>query len=128
VLDVKAESSPPVTGTFDVSWNGSTISGIKADASENDLANLLQSQTGFLTVKRTKDCAGFKWNVKWVNGGNKPAISIASNSLQGNNANIVTRNIQDGGALFNPVLSNMLRTVHAKPQVSVYCTHLVFVS
>ena len=117
MLDVKTKASPPVTGTFDVSWNGATISGIKADASENDFANLFQSNTGFLTVKRTKDCAGYKWNVKWVNGGNKPAMSIASSSLQGNNANILARDVQDGGALFNPILSNMLRTVHSNPQV-----------
>jgi hypothetical protein len=118
-LSVKNKASPPVTGTFDVSLNGTTISGIKADASESDIANLFQSRTGFLNVKRTKDCAGYNWNIKWVSGGNKPSISIASSSLQGNSVNIQISNIQDGGALFQPVLSNMLRTIHSKPQVIV---------
>ena len=53
--------------------------GIPADASENTMRNYLQSliDIGSVSVKRGKDCAGFKWNVKWANGGDKKSLSVS---------------------------------------------------
>ena len=31
---------------------------------------------GKLTVVRTKDCAGYKWNIRWNNGGVQPPITV----------------------------------------------------
>ncbi len=39
--------------------------------------------------------------------------------MTGEHANLVSRTIQDGGVLFNPIPSEMLRTVHTTPQVYV---------
>ena len=45
-------------------------------------------------------------------------IKIASNNLQGNSPNVITKTITDGGVLFNPIQDNMLRTYHTLPQVN----------
>jgi hypothetical protein len=31
---------------------------------------------GAITVTRTRDCAGYQWEVDWFDGGNKPAITV----------------------------------------------------
>lgn len=31
---------------------------------------------GQTTVKRSKDCAGFKWSVRWENGGDKSEFTV----------------------------------------------------
>lgn len=31
---------------------------------------------GQMTVTRSKDCAGYKWNIRWESGGDKEQLSI----------------------------------------------------
>lgn len=71
-------ASPSVTGSFDLAWNNQVISGINASVSESSLRDYLQSLKGIgsLNVQRSKDCAGFKYRVKWVDGGDKLPISV----------------------------------------------------
>jgi hypothetical protein len=40
--------------------------------------NLLQSLQGMgnLNVSRSKDCAGYKWRVEWIDGGDKKPITV----------------------------------------------------
>ena len=54
------------------------VLGISSNTSANSFQNLLQSLYGIgsLTVTRSKDCAGYQWKVDWVDGGNKPKISV----------------------------------------------------
>ena len=39
---------------------------------------------GNLNVVRSKDCGGYKWRVKWVDGGDKLPISVKKNNLKFN--------------------------------------------
>lgn len=80
---------------------------------------LLQSFLGFGSAKITRsgDCSGYKWNVKWMTGGDKQPISISGNTLSGNNVAITASSIQEGGASFNPLRDDFLSTYHSDPQV-----------
>jgi hypothetical protein len=51
---------------------------VPADADETTMRNYLQSlkEIGSVTVKRSKDCAGFKWTVKWESGGDKKPLTV----------------------------------------------------
>ena len=42
------------------------------------MANYLSSTINFGNAKVTRsgDCSGFKWNVKWLNGGDKPQLLV----------------------------------------------------
>ena len=75
---MKTRASPPVTGSFDLSWNGQDINEILSNISESNLGQVMQSvkNAGFLNVVRSKDCAGYKWNLKWGNGGYKPPFTV----------------------------------------------------
>jgi hypothetical protein len=76
-----SKASQPIGGTFDLSWNGKTLSNLRANMSADDLANYLQlwDDFGQAIVTRTKDCAGYKWSVKWLTGGRKPALTVRNN-------------------------------------------------
>ncbi|RMZ95339.1 fibrocystin-L isoform X1 [Brachionus plicatilis] len=71
-------ANPPVTGAFNVSWNGTIFNEIAANIDERSLKNYLESvkQMGQVTVERSKNCAGYKWRIKWQSGGSKPQLSI----------------------------------------------------
>ena len=75
---MRTKASPPVTGSFDFSWNGQDINEILSNISDSNLGQFMQSfkNAGFLNVVRSKDCAGYKWNMKWNNGGFKPPITV----------------------------------------------------
>lgn len=114
-------ASPPVTGSFDLAWNGTTLSNIQANVEENDLSALFKSipEFGNVEVTRSKDCSGYKWTIKWLSGGDKPAVSIASTNLSGSSVLIAASTIRDGGASFSPIQADFLRTYHSKPQVNI---------
>lgn len=116
-----SQASPPVTGQFNLQWDSNSLNNLAADITEEDMSALLQSMPNFgnTVVKRTQDCSGYKWSIKWLNGGNQPPLSINGNTLSGNNAAVRVNLITDGGALFSPLTSDILRTWHTNPQVSV---------
>ena len=39
---------------------------------------------GNLNVVRSKDCGGYKWGIKWVDGGDKLPISVKKYNLKFN--------------------------------------------
>ncbi|CAF0756351.1 unnamed protein product [Brachionus calyciflorus] len=121
-----SEASPPVKGNFDLSWNDQSLSDIPADITEYSLKSTLESVRNFgrVSVQRSKDCSGYKWRVKWIDGGDKPSLTISNSSLNGINPVIGASNIQDGGAKFYPLLDDILRTHHSKPQVSVLINNI----
>ena len=115
------EASPGVTGHFSLTWNGETLSEIPANIEEDEFSSLLESipSFGFAKVTRSKDCSGYKWNIKWLNGGDKETLTISSNDLAGSSVAIAVNRVQEGGASFSPIQGDFLRTYHSKPQVSV---------
>lgn len=54
------------------------LTGIAADITSTGLKNYLESlkDIGSLNVDRSKDCAGYKYRIKWANGGDKLPISV----------------------------------------------------
>lgn len=42
------------------------------------MRNFLQTfdEMGNLIVTRSKDCAGYKWHIEWIDGGNKNSINV----------------------------------------------------
>lgn len=44
------------------------------------MKNYLESLKDFgsVSVDRSKDCSGYKWNIKWTNGGDKPQLTIVT--------------------------------------------------
>jgi hypothetical protein len=55
--------------------------GISANIDQNSFRDYLQSLQGIgnLNIVRSKDCGGYKWRVKWVDGGDKLPISVKYN-------------------------------------------------
>ncbi len=70
-------------------------------------------------MTRSKDCSGYKWTIKWLNGGDKDTLNISANNLLGSRVAISVIRLSDGGASFSPIQGDFLRTYHGKPQVSV---------
>lgn len=105
-------ASPRVTGTFDLTWNGHTLSNIEADIEADDLTLMLEALEGFgnVNIVRSKDCSGFKWYMIWQEGGEKLPVEISGNSLVGDDITIEARTVKSGGVTFNPVPGLMLRT------------------
>lgn len=52
--------------------------GIPANIDPKLLENYLESFKNFgsISVIRSKDCSGYKWRLKWVNGGDKIDLQI----------------------------------------------------
>ncbi len=57
------------------------LEGISADITSTGLKNFLESlkDIGSINVQRSKDCAGYKYNIKWLNGGDKQPIAVNLN-------------------------------------------------
>ena len=79
-------ASPAVSGTFGLTWDGTTLNSIASDISAAELSTLFKTIPSFgnAQVIRVGDCAGYKWTVKWLAGGDKSDISIATQNLNGN--------------------------------------------
>ena len=75
---------------------------------------------GTVSIHRSGDCTGYNWDIKWTTGGNKPPIQISSSDLEGDSPTIVSTTSIDGGVKFIPIIDDMLRTKHSKPQVNVH--------
>ena len=105
-------ASARVTGTFDLAWNGNFLRNIDASISAYNLTALIQSLNGFgsVSVVRSKDCYGYKWNVKWSSGGKKIPFTIDNNALIGDSVTINAIVKKTGGLNFNPVPGVMLRS------------------
>ena len=73
---------------------------------------------GSVTVTKSGHCDGYKWSIKWLQGGNKNLMKVEKNSLLGVNPNVSTVKSTNGGVVFRPILDNMVRTFHTVPQVN----------
>lgn len=110
-----------MTGFFNLSWNGFNLR-VDAQITELDLAALLKDTLpgfGDSTVERTRDCSGYKWRVKFVEGGDKEQMEVGNSELLGESVTISSSQIRRGGVRFYPITGDFLRTHHDKPQVSV---------
>lgn len=114
--------TPPVTGTFHLTFENRTIYNISASSSSADLKNLLESylpNEGLFDVTRTGNCAGYLWNIKWTQrGGDLSLMSSDGRNLSGNNASVSVLPQTDGGVWMRSLRGDMLQLPKQQPQVS----------
>ncbi|CAH1247131.1 PKHD1L1 [Branchiostoma lanceolatum] len=113
-------ASPPVQGTFGITFSGET-STVKAEATEEEMANKLKLDLGIeAKVTLGGDCSGQTWEVEWVTaGGNQAELELDGSSLTGDDVAIEVKTLDDGGLWFYSIPGSMTRTAHGTPQVEV---------
>ncbi|XP_064634221.1 fibrocystin-L-like [Lineus longissimus] len=116
-----SRASLPVTGTFDLTYNGTTITAVSAQAGAGELRQMLQTAgLGAFGVGRHGTCAGYKWNIYFNDGGgSRTLITISDSNLKGTDPTITTDKISTGSLFLNPIPDRLLATSHTKPQVVV---------
>ena len=118
-----AAGVPPVTGTFDISFEEQTAFNIPADATDTDVKTLLESSLtnqGQFEVSRTGTCAGYQWSVRWVErGGDLPLMDANGSKLTGNEVVVSVLGSVDGGVWLRPFRGDMLRLPELNPQVHI---------
>ncbi|VDI83753.1 Hypothetical predicted protein [Mytilus galloprovincialis] len=116
------EASPPLTGTYDVEFNGETVTGIDYSLENELLADELETIPGIgnLGIKRSGDCANFQYDITFLSRpGDVPPLNIDGSDINGVGVVVTSQKIEDGGLWFGPIFGEFLRTFHVKPQVSV---------
>ncbi|XP_052063080.1 fibrocystin-L-like [Mytilus californianus] len=116
------EASPPLTGTYDVEFNGETVTGIDYSLENEVLADVLETIPGIgnLDIQRSGDCANFKYDITYLSRpGDVPPLNIDGSDINGVGVVVTSEKIEDGGLWFSPIFGEFLRTFHLKPQVSV---------
>jgi hypothetical protein len=65
-----SRASPPVTGTYDLNYNGHTLTNIAVDIEAEDLKARLETIPGIGQVKVTRSgsCSAYSWDVEFVEG------------------------------------------------------------
>lgn len=113
--------SPPVEGTFNVSFEGKSITGLSAMMEEEEMKQVLETGFGSVfDVDRSGSCHGYYWDIRWENrGGDLPLMSIEGSDLTGDSPTIEVTPVTDGGVWFRPFRGDMLRLPELHPQVSI---------
>ncbi|CAG2205079.1 unnamed protein product [Mytilus edulis] len=116
-------ASPPITGSFSVTFNSKTKAGISYDMDEAQLTTMLETIEGIGNVKvtRTGVCSNFDITIAYESlPGDQAEIIVDASTLFGKDVAAVVTTIQDGGLWYDPIPGDMLRTDHELPQVMVY--------
>ena len=111
--------SPPVGGTFSLSFEGRTISGISATAEESEVKTALERELGgTFEVSRDGSCSGYEWSVRWSDrGGDLPLMGSNGALLTGDEPTVNVIHDVDGGVWLRPLRGDMLRLPELDPQV-----------
>ncbi|KAK3587658.1 hypothetical protein CHS0354_042441 [Potamilus streckersoni] len=116
-------ASPPVTGTINVTFNGTTKSGINITLEVAEMKKELESipNIGSLLVRKEGNCANFDLIIT-LNSlpGNQEQLQVDASQLRGLDPSLVVLTDWDGGAWYNPIPGDMLRTPHTCPQALLY--------
>ncbi|NP_001305057.1 PKHD1 like 1, tandem duplicate 1 isoform X1 [Danio rerio] len=116
------KASPPLTGTFDVEFNGRSVEGLAVDISAADLQYALQGipELGQLQVQKSGNCKGYTWNIQWLTiPGNQPLLKINASNVIGVNPSVTSREVEQGGLFKQKIMGDFLRVPTNKPQVQV---------
>ena len=110
----------PVTGTFDLTFNGQTIYNISVDVTGSGMEALLQEYLpaeGKVEVTPTESCSAPSWNVKWAKGGDLPLMTVDYSRLSGHMVTANVSTVVNGGVWIRPFRADMLRLPELNPQV-----------
>ncbi|XP_076824499.1 fibrocystin-L-like isoform X2 [Clavelina lepadiformis] len=121
-------ASPPVTGTFDLSFEDSSygqLTGLAANIEAEDLQIQLQtlSKIDHVEVIRSDNCHGYDYQVKFTSpNGDYPSMTADGMNLEAKThpVNVIVTLGKDGGLYMSPIHGDFVRTAHEKPQVQVF--------
>ena len=120
-------ASLPVRGSFDLSFEGSTVYDISAQLTEQEMEAVLEAglpNEGGFTVTRTGLCTGYSWAVKWASRpGDHPLMTTDGSGLDGHMAQVSVEWSVDGGVWMRPLRGDMLRLPELSPQVTKTFIH-----
>ncbi|XP_067676837.1 fibrocystin-L-like isoform X2 [Haliotis asinina] len=123
----ESAASPPIAGTFRVTFKGETTQAIKPSATSQEVEAQLEAlgTTGDMGVEREGDCANFKYIVTWVGQpGNQEEVTLTTGDVTGNEFSSSVVTTQDGSVWYDPIQGDMLRTISDKPEVTVTVNHV----
>ena len=124
-------ATPPVTGSFDVHFEGTTIRNIQADYNATQLKSLLDRylpNEGPFEVSQSGNCARPSWSISWTKrGGDRPLMSVNGRNLNGNSVSVFASTVVDGGVWVRPLRADMLRVPNIEPQVSKHANIILFI-
>ncbi|XP_052061742.1 fibrocystin-L-like [Mytilus californianus] len=123
-IDIKRlqAASPPISGTFSITFKNKTKSGIPHDTSSAALTDILESIDGIgaISIYRYGTCSNFDYHIRFTTlAGDQPQIQVNS-SLAGRKVVVNVYTLTNGGLWYNPIPGDMLYTDHSKPQVLAY--------
>ncbi|XP_054766411.2 fibrocystin-L-like [Lytechinus pictus] len=118
-------STPPIQGTFNLAQEGGgEVYGISGQSTASQLKDALETylDVGDLSVTRSGECTGYRYNIKWNSkGGSQGLLQVTSDDLYNNVtwANVTTARIYEGNVFLSKIPGEFLRTVNDHPQVEV---------
>eukprot|EP00742_Colponemidia_sp_Colp-10_P000666 GILJ01000725.1.p1 GENE.GILJ01000725.1~~GILJ01000725.1.p1 ORF type:complete len:5003 (-),score=847.36 GILJ01000725.1:252-15260(-) len=114
--------SPRVSGYFDISFNGATVSSISVQSSSSDLETQLSADPAFskVSVSTSGSCTAKQWTVLF-NGltGDLPAMTVTNPQLTGINARSSVSEDVSGGIWLYPIPGRFLRAAQSTLQLTV---------
>ncbi|XP_072177767.1 fibrocystin-L-like [Diadema setosum] len=124
VVERESYATPPMQGTFDLSFGDRTSKDIPADVSESQLKSRLEVDllTGFVQVLRFGSCSAYSWDVEFTQkGGSQPLFQVSENNLYNGRTEVSmeTEKLVDGHVFLAPIPGEFLRSVHPEPQVEL---------
>ncbi|XP_070541075.1 fibrocystin-L-like [Ptychodera flava] len=119
-VDRLTSATPPLTGNLLIELDNMTTN-FAVDSTVQDVEDLFSTYFDYsVSVERSGTCSGYDWTIDFSGtGGNHPEMVILSSSLTVQNSNMSIETLQDGGLFLGPIQSDMLRTPHDLPQVTV---------
>ncbi|CAL1525942.1 unnamed protein product [Lymnaea stagnalis] len=119
------KASPPIAGNFSVTFKGDTTPDpvmIPAKVTPDNLIGGLKTMSvGFSDVTATGTCSDFTYQVTMLSQtGDQPLMEVDGSQVTGINAKVTVQAVTDGGLWFDPIMGDLLRTYHTRPQVIAF--------
>ncbi|XP_021357928.1 fibrocystin-L-like [Mizuhopecten yessoensis] len=117
------EASPPLSGTFDLTLRGQTITSIPVGLDIDDMEAIVQEFKDIGVIKTT-NYHNYAQDKRWrfsfdTYPGNVEQIQMNASSVFGIDPRSNVRTIRDGEYRIDPLYGEMLQTAHDIPQVNV---------
>ncbi|XP_052286416.1 fibrocystin-L-like [Dreissena polymorpha] len=118
-----SQASPPVTGEIAVTFKGNSRTGLNVSLGEYEFQRELESVNGIgsLNVNKQGTCAKFDLIVTFLSlAGDQPEMTVTYGNLNGVDAAGTMTTNTNGGLNYDPLMGDLVSTVHSDPQVRLY--------
>lgn len=116
-------ASPPVTGTFTLTFEGQESVAISPSVTGEELKEILMTSVpnmGEVYTYRHGDCANFDLSIAFLSRpGDLETIQFSS-QLSGNEVSMTVETVADGSLTLDPIQGDMLCSYSSSPQVTVF--------